>query len=109
MPLKITSAISPPRSALADCSPSTQRIASSTFDLPQPFGPDHRSHAAMEFRTVCGANDLKPIISRDLKIHEESFSLRCREVYGLLEASLQEKTPYIVVAQLSFINLLKLK
>ena len=39
VPLKITSAISPPRKALADCSPSTQRIASDTFDLPHPLGP----------------------------------------------------------------------
>ena len=39
VPLKITSAISPPRNALADCSPRTQRMASETFDLPQPLGP----------------------------------------------------------------------
>ena len=39
VPLKITSAISPPRKALADCSPSTQRMASETFDLPHPLGP----------------------------------------------------------------------
>ncbi len=39
VPLKITSAISPPRSALAEVSPNTHRIASTTFDLPQPFGP----------------------------------------------------------------------
>src|SRR6266481_4827127 len=38
-PLKITSAISSPRSDLADCSPSAHRTASSTFDFPQPFGP----------------------------------------------------------------------
>ena len=39
VPLKITSAISPPRRALAEVSPKTQRIASTTLDLPQPFGP----------------------------------------------------------------------
>src|SRR6059036_3449995 len=39
VPLKMTSAISPPRNAFADCSPSTQRTASSTLDFPQPFGP----------------------------------------------------------------------
>src|SRR5256885_287480 len=38
-PLKMTSAISPPRSDLADCSPKTQRTASQTLDFPQPFGP----------------------------------------------------------------------
>ena len=39
VPLKMTSAISSPRKALADCSPRTQRMASETLDLPQPFGP----------------------------------------------------------------------
>ena len=39
VPLKMTSAMPEPRSALADCSPKTQRNASDTFDLPQPFGP----------------------------------------------------------------------
>src|SRR5437016_6163594 len=38
-PLKITSAISSPRSDFADCSPSAQRTASRTLDFPQPFGP----------------------------------------------------------------------
>ncbi len=39
VPEKITSAISPPRNAFADCSPNTHRIASNTFDFPHPFGP----------------------------------------------------------------------
>jgi hypothetical protein len=38
-PLKMTSCIESPRSAEARDSPSTQRTASITFDLPQPFGP----------------------------------------------------------------------
>ena len=38
-PLKMTSAISPPRRLLALCSPSTQRTASTTLLLPEPLGP----------------------------------------------------------------------
>src|SRR5947208_122419 len=60
VPLKITSAISPPRRALADCSPSTQRIASDTFDLPQPFGPTMAVTPGWKFKEVLSAKDLKP-------------------------------------------------
>jgi hypothetical protein len=45
-PLKITSCIESPRSADALDSPSTQRTASITFDLPQPFGSDHADQLA---------------------------------------------------------------
>ena len=50
VPLKMTSAISPPRRALADCSPSTQRMASDTLDLPQPFGPDDGRDARLKIQ-----------------------------------------------------------
>src|SRR3954470_8519370 len=35
----MTSSMPAPRMDLGELSPITQRIASSTFDLPQPFGP----------------------------------------------------------------------
>src|SRR5210317_1060731 len=38
-PLKITSDIDSPRRFLAESSPSTQRTASITLDLPHPLGP----------------------------------------------------------------------
>src|ERR1700729_3555293 len=60
VPLKMTSAISPPRNALADCSPSTQRMASDTFDLPQPLGPTMAVTPGWKLRLVLFANDLKP-------------------------------------------------
>ena len=41
-PAKMTSSIARPRRCLADCSPMTQRMASTMFDLPHPFGPDDR-------------------------------------------------------------------
>src|SRR5713226_7607124 len=64
VPLKITSAIFPPRNDLADCSPSTQLMASLRFDLPHPFGP---TTAAMppplNRNSVLSQKDLKPWIS----------------------------------------------
>ncbi len=35
----MTSSIARPRRCLADCSPITQRMASTMFDLPHPLGP----------------------------------------------------------------------
>src|SRR5882724_536924 len=60
VPLKMTSAISPPRKAFADCSPSTQRIASDTFDLPHPLGPTIAVTPGRKFRDVLSAKDLNP-------------------------------------------------
>src|SRR5205814_4727721 len=59
-PLKITSAISSPRSDLADCSPRAQRTASSTLDFPQPFGPTIAVTPSWILKRVLSANDLKP-------------------------------------------------
>src|SRR5579864_3748956 len=67
VPLKITSAISPPRSALADCSPSTQRIASDTFDLPHPLGPTMAVTPGWKFKAVLSAKDLNPRTVRFLR------------------------------------------
>ena len=39
VPLKITSSIPDPLKLLAEVSPITHLRASTTFDLPQPFGP----------------------------------------------------------------------
>jgi hypothetical protein len=45
---------------------------------------------------------LKPDHLEGLKIHEESFSLPWGDVYGLGEASWQEKTQHIVVVERAF-------
>src|SRR3954470_21268832 len=60
VPLKMTSAISPPRKALADCSPRTQRMASETLDLPHPFGPTIAVTPGWKLSEVLSANDLNP-------------------------------------------------
>src|SRR5688572_20549065 len=59
-PWKITSSILPPRSRRADCSPSTQRTASETFDLPQPLGPTMAVTPSSKVRLTVSAKDLKP-------------------------------------------------
>ena len=46
VPAKITSSMRAPRRLLADCSPSTQLMASLMLLLPQPLGP---TMAAMPF------------------------------------------------------------
>src|SRR5436309_3105802 len=73
VPLKMTSAISPPRSAFADCSPSTQRMASRTFDLPHPFGPTTAVTPRWNSSLVFGAKDLKPKSSSDWRYMRESW------------------------------------
>src|SRR5213592_2812656 len=67
VPLKITSAISPPRKALADCSPSTHLIASDTFDLPHPLGPTIAVTPGRKFKEVLSAKDLNPKTVRFLR------------------------------------------
>src|SRR5262249_32870634 len=63
-PLKMTSAISPPRRLLADCSPRIQRTASTMLDLPEPFGPTIAVMPGANSIVVLSAKLLKPISSR---------------------------------------------
>src|SRR5262245_25564540 len=64
VPAKITSSILPPRSAFAPCSPRTQAIASTTFDLPEPFGPTTQVMPGSSLNVVADAKDLKPFTVR---------------------------------------------
>ena len=59
-PLKMTSAMESPRRCLADISPITQRTASMTLDLPQPFGPTMPTRFDGSVKVVGSTNDLKP-------------------------------------------------
>jgi hypothetical protein len=64
VPLKMQSAMRPARSDLLLCSPNTQEIASTTFDLPQPFGPTMQVvPEPLKVTVVRSKNDLKPTIS----------------------------------------------
>src|SRR5215831_16874038 len=61
VPEKITSSMRDPRSVFADCSPSTQEIASAMFDLPHPFGPMMAATPSPgNFSSVRSQKDLKP-------------------------------------------------
>src|SRR5712692_4237835 len=60
VPWKITSSILWPRSSLGLCSPSAQRTASATLDLPQPLGPTMHVTPGKMSKGVLSANDLKP-------------------------------------------------
>src|SRR5512139_879990 len=61
VPAKITSSILPPRSDLAPCSPITQARASTTLDLPEPFGPTMQVMPGSSWRVVEDAKDLNPL------------------------------------------------
>src|SRR5215475_7590286 len=74
VPAKITSSILPPRRALAPCSPSTQAMASTTLDLPEPFGPTTQVIPGSSFIVVADAKDLKPLTVK---------LLRCTDLHGL--------------------------
>jgi len=60
VPAKMTSSILPPRSVLGPCSPITQLRASTTLDLPEPFGPTTQVIPGSNARVVDEAKDLKP-------------------------------------------------
>src|SRR6266545_1896174 len=70
VPAKMTSSILPPRSALFPCSPSTQEIASTTLDLPEPLGPTTQVIPGSSFIVVADAKDLKPLTVRLLRCTE---------------------------------------
>src|ERR1041384_5535492 len=73
VPAKMTSSILPPRRALAPCSPSTQAMASTTLDLPEPFGPTTQVMPGSSRSVVAEAKDLKPLTVR---------LLRCTDLRG---------------------------
>src|SRR3989338_6163814 len=80
LPLKMTSSMLEPRKDLALCSPSTQRMASETLDLPQPLGPTMAVTPASNSISVLPAKDLKPDSSSFLKCKRRSFVLEQRRL-----------------------------
>src|SRR3954466_3659041 len=73
VPAKMTPSILPPRSAFAPCSPSTHAMASTTLDLPEPFGPTTQVMPGSSRIVVAEAKDLKPLTVR---------LLRCTDLRG---------------------------
>src|SRR6266545_2064797 len=60
VPWKITSSIFWPLSILGLCSPSAQRMASATLDLPHPLGPTMQVTPGKTCTSVLSAKDLNP-------------------------------------------------
>src|SRR5258708_31877934 len=60
VPAKTTSSILPPRSGLTPCWPMTHENASTTLDLPEPFGPTTQVIAGSKRSVVAEAKDLNP-------------------------------------------------
>src|SRR4051794_8561181 len=67
VPAKMTSSILPPRNAFAPCSPKTQAMASTTLDLPEPFGPTTQVMPGSSRNVVVDAKDLKPFAVKVLR------------------------------------------
>ena len=61
VPAKITSSIFWLRTDFGACAPSTQASASTTFDLPEPFGPTTTVTPGSRTIVVLSAKDLKPL------------------------------------------------
>src|SRR6266478_1644718 len=81
VPLKMQSAMRSARSDMWLCSPRTQEMASTTLDLPQPFGPTiHVVPDPLNVTTVRSQNDLKPTISTFRSFSKMSpLSLKSRQ------------------------------
>ena len=96
VPAKMTSSILPPRSDLAPCSPITQLSASTTFDLPDPFGPTTQVMPGSNASVVAEANDLNPRRVSDfrcMRYPTDAFCPACRlrtclKVHSLLTRKL---------------------
>src|SRR5690349_2314865 len=83
VPAKMTSSILPPRRAFAPCSPSTQLMASTTLDFPEPFGPTTQVMPGSRRSVVAEAKDLKPFSVRLLRCTGRlRGGSRCRERTG---------------------------
>ncbi len=67
VPAKMTSSIFWVRSDLGAWVPITQWIASTKFDLPDPFGPTTTETPGRNSSRVRSANDLKPTTLRVLR------------------------------------------
>ena len=62
VPAKMTSSIFWDRTDLGACAPRTHAIASTTLDLPLPFGPTTTVTPGSSSRSIESAKDLKPFI-----------------------------------------------
>src|SRR5437868_15188391 len=88
VPAKITSSMPPPRSDLGLDSPIAQRMASSRFDLPQPFGPTTPVRPG-SIRSSAGSTKLLKPLSLSRLIRKVSHLSRSSAACGFLELRFQ--------------------
>src|SRR5262249_917902 len=87
VPAKTTSSILPPRSGLTPCWPMTHENASTTFDLPDPFGPTTQVIPGSKRSVVVEAKDLNP---RSVRVFRNTA---CSPHQPVLVASLRPVPP----------------
>src|SRR5437870_1410286 len=93
-PLKITSAISPPRRLLALCSPSTQRTASTRLLLPEPLGPTMPVMPAGKVNSVRSAKLLNPASNKHLSMGIKSAQYQQTPLAAQRPIALSRKRPH---------------
>src|ERR1039458_2644108 len=94
---EITSSMRVPRRLLADCSPSTQQMASLMLDLPHPLGPTMAATPSpLNRSSVRSQNDLNPCISTRLSFSKVLSSApgECCNYTKLVEAKSKACSPH---------------
>src|SRR5580704_14087477 len=95
VPANITSSMRLPRRLFADCSPSTQLMASLMFDFPQPLGPTMAAMPSpLNRSSVRSQKDLNPCSSTRFSLSKASPRQRHGGVATILNPS-EAKVKYL--------------
>src|SRR5438132_12027223 len=97
-PLKMTSAISPPRRLFALCSPRIQRTASTILLLPLPLGPTPPVIPAAKSNCVLSAKLLNPTNSKRLSmpsLRNQESGIRNQESVVSCQSITSDRSPVI--------------
>src|SRR5262250_2961468 len=103
VPAKTTSSILPPRSGLTPCWPITHENASTTFDLPDPFGPTTQVIPGSNRSVVVEAKDLNP---RSVRVFRYTA---CSPHQPVLVASLRRAPPNLTLRHAGYGHLADLQ
>src|SRR6266566_7206036 len=103
VPAKTTSSILPPRSGLTPCWPITHENASTTLDLPEPFGPTTQVIPGSKRNVVAEAKDLNPRSVRVFRYTACFSSSACAYRQSPLTASLRLAPPNPTVRHVAFL------
>src|SRR5581483_10290491 len=99
VPAKITSSIRAPRRLLADCSPSTQLMASLRLDFPQPLGPTTAAiPPPLKRNSERSQKDLKPCSSTRFSLSKTVYLVLLGGVVTILNSTeAKSKVPRILL------------